>query len=158
MAADPTPRPSQGADAAVVIGLAAFVALYLFDAVRASTALLHLVLVLPVSVTVLVLCLLQLVGTLARPVAAPAPRAEPEPVADVAIVTGLFGAYVLSLDWLGFDVGTCLFLAAFLWLHGERRLRWLAAYSMTSGFGLALAFSALLPYAMPMRILPGGAS
>ena len=50
-------------------------------------------------------------------------------------------------------VGTALFVAAFLWLQGERRLPWLLGYSISLGFGLALFFSTMLPYPMPMLIL-----
>jgi putative tricarboxylic transport membrane protein len=35
----------------------------------------------------------------------------------------LFVLFVLSLEWLGFDVGTFVFISAFLWLNGERRIR-----------------------------------
>ena len=67
---------------------------------------------------------------------------------------GLFSAYVLTLNWLGFDVGTALFVGAFLWLQGERRLRWLVGYSLAFALVLTLFFSRMLPYPMP-TLLPG---
>jgi hypothetical protein len=146
------------ADLAVLLALAGVVAVYAYDAISASTALLHLILVLPVSACILFLCLLQFIRTLLAPASAPAASAaEPGAAADVAVVVALFVAYVASLEWLGFDAGTCLFVAAFLRLHGERRPVWLLGYSIAFGLGLAFAFSALLPYPMPLRLLPGGA-
>lgn len=145
-------------DLAVLLALAGVVGVYAYDAISASTALLHLILVLPVSGCILLLCLLQFIRTLLVPAPAAADAAaEPGTAAGVTVVMGLFVAYVASLEWLGFDAGTCLFIAAFLRLHGERRRAWLAAYSLAFGLGLALVFSALLPYPMPLRLLPGGA-
>ena len=134
----------------VLLVLAGLVILYGFDAYRASSNVLNLILVLPVIAIVLVLCLVQFVIEI-RDVKAETPARES--VGDVAPVIGLFAAYVLTLQWLGFDVGTMLFVAAFLWLQGERRWRWLIGYSMSLSFGLALFFSAMLPYPMSMLIL-----
>lgn len=139
------------ADLLVLLVLASLVILYGLDAYRASSNVLNLILVLPVIAVVLVLCLAQFVIEI-RDVKAEAPARES--VADVAPVIGLFAAYVLTLQWLGFDIGTMLFVAAFLWLQGERRWHWLFGYSISLSFGLAFFFSAMLPYPMPMLILP----
>lgn len=133
--------------------LASLVVLYGLDTYRASTDVLNLILVLPLIVCVLVLCLIQFVIEI-REVKAKAPARDS--VADVAPVIGLFTAYVLTLQWLGFDIGTMLFVGAFLWLQGERRWHWLIGYSVSLSFGLALFFQAMLPYPMPMLILPSG--
>lgn len=149
---------SRLADLAVLLALAALVGVYAYDALSASRAFLHLILVLPVSAGILILCLLQFARTLFAPDPGSREEAgEPESTTDVAVVIGLFAGYVASLGWLGFDLGTCLFIAAFLRLHGERRWRWLLAYAIVFGLGLAGVFSALLPYPMPLRLLPGGA-
>jgi hypothetical protein len=106
--------------------------------------------VLPVTVIVLVLCLTQFVIEI-RNAKLDAPARES--VVGVAPVIGLFAGYVLTLQWLGFDAGTTLFVASFLWLQGERRGYWLAGYSISLGFGLSLFFSSMLPYPMPMLLL-----
>ncbi len=134
----------------VLLVLAGIVMLYGFDTYRASSDVLNLILVLPVIAIVLVLCLIQFVIEM-RDVTTKAPARES--VKDVAPVIGLFAVYVLTLQWLGFDIGTMLFVAAFLWLQGERRWQWLIGYSISLSFGLALFFSAMLPYPMPMLIL-----
>ena len=138
------------ADLAVLLVLASLVVLYGIDAYRASSDVLNLILVLPIIVMVLVLCLVQFVIELRDDRAEAPPR---ESVADVAPFIGLFAVYVLTLQWLGFDIGTMLFVAAFLWLQGERRWHWLIGYSISLSFGLALFFSTMLPYPMPMLIL-----
>lgn len=138
------------ADLVVLLVLACLVILYGVDAYNASSDILNLILVLPVIGLVLLLCLIQFVIE-SRGDAPEAP--ERESIGDVAPVIGLFAAYVLTLEWLGFDIGTMLFVGAFLWHQGERRWRWLFGYSISLGFGLALFFSTMLPYPMPMLIL-----
>lgn len=143
------------ADLAVVLVLAGMSALYGFDAVRASTHIYNLILVLPLTLLVLGLCVAQLVATLRSP----EPEAErPESPGDAWRVMLLFTLYVLSLDWLGFDVGTCLFIAAFLFMHGERRWLWLIAYSLAFAFLVTFFFRQMLPYPMPTLVvgLTGG--
>lgn len=134
----------------MLLVLAGLVAVYCIDAVRASTDVLNLILVLPVTAIVLVLCVAQFVQNVRRPSVDVERR---DASRDALPVAGLFAAYILSLPWLGFDVGTCLFIAAFLWWHGERRWPWLLGYSLGFAFALALFFSRMLPYPMPMLML-----
>lgn len=138
------------ADLLVLILLSAFAALYCLDAVRASTSILNLILVLPLTILVLSCCAVQFVLGATRP-----PPTEPaeEPVADVLPIVGLFAAYVSSLPWLGFDVGTCLFIAACLYCQGERRWPWLLGYSLAFAFAATWFFARMLPYPMPMLVL-----
>ena len=138
------------ADLFVLLVLASLVGLYGIDAMRASRSLYNLIFVLPVTGLVLLLCLAQFVAGVPkiRTVAE-----EQEPVAHVVPVVALFAAYVLSLHWIGFDVGTFLFLAVFLWLHGERRWPWLLGYSIGFASLVSIFFSKMLPYPMPMLIL-----
>jgi len=141
---------SRAADFVVLLVLASLATAYGIDSYNASTEILNLILVLPLTIIVLVLCLIQFVVELRDSKSTPPAR---ENIADVAPVIGLFAVYVISLNWLGFDVGTVLFVAAYLWLQGERRLPWLLGYSIALGFALALFFSAMLPYPMPMLVL-----
>lgn len=138
------------ADLFVLLVLAGLVAVYGVDAFRASSHILNLILVLPVTVIVLVLCAIQFVVEVPRVREA---TATAEPVRDVVPVMALFAGYVISLEWLGFDVGTFLFIAAFLWVHGERRWPWIAGYALAFSLSMASFFSTMLPYPMPMLIL-----
>lgn len=147
---NPKPDRNRLADLAVLFILAGLAATYAIDAYRASAHILNLILVLPVTVIVLLLCAIQFV------VAAPRirePDNEAEPVRQILPVMLLFVAYVISLEWLGFDVGTFIFIAAFLWLHGERRWPWVIGYALAFATLLALFFSMMLPYPMPMLVL-----
>ncbi|MEM9208674.1 MAG: tripartite tricarboxylate transporter TctB family protein [Pseudomonadota bacterium] len=139
------------ADLGVLIALASLVTLYCIDAVQASRNIYNLIFVLPVSLLVLALCACQFVFAALKLSDESAPV---EPITDVLPVMALFAGYVLTLNWVGFDVGTTLFLGVFLWMHGERRLIWLAAYSICFGFLISLFFSAMLPYPMPMLVIP----
>lgn len=145
------------ADLVVLLLLAGFVVFYCLDAAQSSTDMLNLILVLPLSVIVLALCLVQFaldVAIVRRTATASAEQtADEPPVVDVLPVAGIFAVYVLSLPWLGFDVGTSLFIAAFLLLQGERRYLWLLAYSIGFAFALSELFSRMLPYPMPMLVL-----
>lgn len=138
------------ADLLVLGLLAALVVLYGIDAVQASTEVLNLIMILPLTVAVLILCAIQFFVTLAPDRDEPAPR---EPLRHVLPVMLLFAAYVLSLPWLGFDVGTFAFLCTFLWMNGERRLPWLLGYSVGFAGLMAFFFAKMLPYPMPMLLL-----
>lgn len=145
------------ADLVVLLVLASMAALYCYDAISASTHVYNLIMVLPLTVLVLGLCIAQFV------VAVRDRRSEAEPaerVREVLPVMLLFTAYVLSLDWLGFDVGTFLFTAVFLFTQGERRWAWLIGYSVAFAFVLTFFFQQMLPYPMPTLIIgitnPGG--
>ncbi len=148
------------ADFCVLLVLAALVSFYLVDAIRASADILNLILILPLSIIVLALCAAQFILNLRRNRRA-SPRvepvtAEPEPASEhqhVAPAIAIFAAYVSTLPWLGFDVGTCLFLASFLWLQGERRWPWLIGYSLGLALALTVFFSRMLPYPMPLLLL-----
>ena len=145
------------ADFVVLLLLAGFVGFYLIDAVRASTDILNLILILPVSLIVLVLCAIQFVLQLRAGYATdnevPADEPGSANTAGGLAAFVLFAVYISTLEWLGFDIGTCLFLGCFLWLQGERRWPWLIGYSIAFGFALALFFSVMLPYPMPLLVL-----
>lgn len=138
------------ADLAVLLVLTSFVILYGVDSVRASTHVLNLIFVLPLTVIVLCLCLIQFVRQVPK---IKQEAEETQSTAGILTVVVLFSAYVLSLNWLGFDVGTFVFLGAFLWFHGERRLLWLVGYSLSFALLMSLFFSMMLPYPMPMLLL-----
>lgn len=141
----------QQADLVVLLALSALVIWYLFDAYSASSHIANLILILPVSIVVLVLCLIEFISQL-RGLHEPPP--DLDPIVSMLPVITLFVLFVLSLEWLGFDVGTFAFICAFLWLHGERRIRWILGYSISFALLMSLFFSAMLPYPMPMLILP----
>lgn len=138
------------ADLLVLILLAGLVGLYCIDAVSASASILNLILVLPVTVLVLVCCAIQFAASLPG---VRSSEAVGESVTAVLPVVACFAVYILALPWLGFDVGTSLFIAVCLFLHGERRWPWLVGYSIGFAFVVAWFFARMLPYPMPMLVL-----
>jgi len=141
----------QKADLVLLCCLAALVIAYCVDAWTASSHITNLILIAPVTGLALVLCAIEFVRQLRGDVPPPTGL---EPVKSVLPVMGLFCGYVLTLVWLGFDVGTFLFIVAFLWVHGERRLAWVFGYSLAFALIISIFFSSMLPYPMPMLILP----
>jgi putative tricarboxylic transport membrane protein len=144
----------QAADLIFLLLLAGMTALYCYDAIRSSVHIYNLIMVLPLTVAILVLCVVQFFKTLRSK---RADVEESRETTDVLPVILLFSLYVLSLNWLGFDVGTAIFVGAFLWMHGERRWPWLIGYSIVFAFLLTFFFANMLPYPMPI-LLPGLAS
>lgn len=141
----------QIADLLVLVALAGLVVWYFIDARSASTHILNLILILPVTVLTLILCLVHCLRQLFGP---PAKERALEPVKSVLTVILLFVIYTLTLPWLGFDVGTCLFIGTFLWFHGERRWPWIGGYSVSFASVASLFFAAMLPYPLPMLVFP----
>src|SRR3546814_3213043 len=121
-------------DLSLVLLFAAVTIAYLADAWTASGGLRNRGLLVPVSALSLMLCALVVVDVVRRARAAPevVPQEEsPAPVGQSfidrykpAVLMALFALYVLTLPWLGFDVGSAVFVAAALVMDGERRL-WL---------------------------------
>lgn len=142
----------------VIICLAVFSAWYAYDAYHASSSMNNLILVFPVALVVLILCIYQFfIDIKTAQKTQPAAKSQDKPkdeVLTVIPVIVLFALYVLTLEYLGFDLGTVLFLAIFLIFHGERRIAWVLGYSLVYGFLVAYFFSMMLPYPMPMTLLP----
>lgn len=140
------------ADLLVIVALAGLVVWYFLDARSASTHILNLILILPVTGLILLLCLIQFIRQLMN---RSSEVVAVESVKSVLPIISLFVGYTLTLPWLGFDVGTALFVALFLWLHGERRIPWVLGYSLCFASLVSLFFPAMLAYPMPMLIFPG---
>lgn len=139
------------ADISVVLTLAILALLYALDWYRASDHILNTILVLPLTAIILVCC----AGQLFLQVKSGKDPEKAEPVTEQLPIMILFTAYVAGLNWLGFDVGTFLFVAGCLWLQGERRLPWLIGYSLVFASLCACFFLSMLPYPMPMLVLGG---
>ena len=72
------------------------------------------------------------------------------------MVFGLMGltcVYVAAIAYLPFDVSTVAYLAAALWLNGERRWPFVGLYSLSFGLFVVLGFQAMLSIPFP-TLLP----
>jgi len=134
------------ANSIVILCLATFVLWYALDAHNASSSLENMILILPIAAITLCLCVYAFFTKKVD-------KEKKDDVLTVIPVMILFTLYVLSLEYLGFDLGTILFLGIFLYLHGEKRLPWIIGYSLVYGFVIAYFFSEMLPYPMPMTFL-----
>lgn len=141
----------QIADFCILAVLSILVVAYLIHVMSLSRHILNVILIIPASIVILVLCSLELIRQIRVGYTAPK---EQESVLSVLPVMGMFSAYVITLPWIGFDVGTMLFVAGFLLVHGERRWYWAIAYGVVFGMVVVWSFANLLPYPMPMLILP----
>lgn len=137
---------------AMFVGITAF---YLFDAWQASSGVKNLILVLPAAVLTLILCGVVLAGIVRdakREAAAEAGEGGGRDGAPVLLM-GLFAAYILGLPWLGFDVGTALFMAASLLVDGERRPLVVVAVPVVFAGLVTALFAWLLPYPLPTLLV-----
>ena len=141
----------QKVDLSVLVIMATLVAVYFIDAYRASTHAYNLIFVAPISILVLLLCMFEFIAQLSGK---SQPSEKLQTMKSVLPAIGLFTFYVASLELLGFDIGSVIFVSAFLWLHGERRIPWVMGYGIAFGILVALFFSNMLPYPMPMLLLP----
>ncbi|RXJ82557.1 tripartite tricarboxylate transporter TctB family protein [Arcobacter sp. F2176] len=135
------------ANSIVILCLAAFVLWYALNAHNASSSLENMILILPIAAITLCLCIFEFFTQ----------KEDLEKKDDfitVLPIMVLFAIYVFTLEYLGFDLGTVLFLAVSLYIHGEKRLPWVIGYSLVYGFVIAYFFSMMLPYPMPMTFLP----
>lgn len=138
------------ANSIVILCLATFVLWYAFDTHKASSSLDNIILVIPVAAITLCLCIYEFFTQ--KDI-----NKEEEPKDDffsVIKAMSLFFIYILTLEYLGFDLGTIIFMAVFLYLHSEKRIVWVLAYSLVYGFVISYFFSQMLPYPMPMMFLP----
>jgi drug/metabolite transporter (DMT)-like permease len=146
--------------------LLAFVAWYLWTATVASPTFSNLILIGPVGAVAASLLLYIGAGEIfgwTEAAGAVAARAETQAsaahgrfrsgsLATIGALMGLFGAFVVAIPYIGFDVATFLFVAATMWLLGERRI--LALLSLALGIAAALSLAALtlLTFPMPMAV------
>lgn len=71
----------------------------------------------------------------------------------VALLATAFGAFVFSLEVLGFDLATFLFVACGLYLCGERRAWVVGTYAAVFTVLVVTGYQQLVPYPFPMMVL-----
>lgn len=135
----------------VLLAVALFIIWYLFDAYKALASIENLILIGPIAVFTLGLCATEFIRYLRED---EIENSKKESIRDVLPAMVIFMGYILSLEFLGFDIGTTLFTAIFLKVHGEKSWKMILIYSVLFGFLIPYFFSQMLPYPMPMSILP----
>lgn len=132
---------------------------YLSDAYSASSSTENLLLILPAALVVIVLCLWILGRTLFevlrnRTAQAEGGKEEEKEEKSVSVFGAMciLAGFVLSMDWIGFDAATFLFMIALMFLQGERRVLWLSCYPAIFAILVSLFFEYMIPYPMPMLL------
>lgn len=136
----------------VLVGISLFIIWYFYDAYKALSSIENLILIAPIAGLTLFFCIIEFIRFL-REDRKKEDKKE-ENIKDVLPAMIIFTGYILSLEYLGFDIGTTLFIGVFLKIHGELKWTWIIAYSLLFGFLIPLFFAEMLPYPMPMSILP----
>lgn len=148
---------------ALVLVICGVTVAYLWDARATSLKTNNLLLVQPGALLALGLALLVLPQCFRRtappaeaPTAADKAAARRELFAElgkVAALAAVFGAFVFSLETLGFDLATFLFTAFGLWVCGERKLWLIAIFSAVFTLLIVYGYQMLVPYPFPLALL-----
>jgi putative tricarboxylic transport membrane protein len=146
--------------------LLAFIVWYLWTAAAASLTFSNLILIAPVGAVaaglLLYIASVEIFGrmpaTSASAVQADSTASTPHgrfrsgSLATIAALMGLFGAFVVTIPYIGFDVATFLFVGATLWLLGERNIVVLLSLALGIAVALSLAALTLLTFPMPLAV------
>lgn len=148
----------------VIAMIAVICAAYLRDTLATSTHVNNILFVLPASIIALLLCA-AIVPQAVRKVTVdkvlePAHKAEEDAPSDtwrdlgwIALLVISFGLFVYSVERIGFDVASWLFITLGLFICGERRVLALILYPPVAAVLIVLGFRALIPYPMLTLIL-----
>ncbi len=136
---------------ALLSAIALFVMWYLYDAYSINASIENLILIGPIGALTFGLCFVEFIRYLKD---SEPDKDQLESISDVIPTMVIFSGYVLSLGFLGFDLGTILFIGIFLRVNGETKWHWIVIYSIVFGMLIPYFFSLMLPYPMPMSILP----
>jgi len=138
--------------------IATVILAYWLDARGTSLKINNLLLVQPAAILGLVLVALVLPQVFRKvsvedvPDAA-ARRQELLNVGRVALLAGAFGLFVFSLETIGFDIATFVFVAVGLYLCGEKKLWVIGVYSAIFTVLVVYGYQALVPYPFPLTVL-----
>jgi len=144
------------------LGLACFFLVfsfwYLMDAYQASSSTENMLLILPAAAVVMVLCSWIIGCVLYNNIRNDSVNSKPEKKQSEKKQVSVFGAmcilggFVLTMDFIGFDLATFLFMIALMFLQGERRLFWLGIFPLVFAILVSLFFQYMIPYPMPMLL------
>jgi len=143
----------------LLIFICAVVIAYLLDARSVSLKVSNLALIEPAAIIALILAALVLPQCFKRGTPVPeeeataAPKESWRDLGKVAALAAAFGAFAVSLEAVGFDVATFIFVALGLYLCGERRLWLIGLYSAVFTVVIVYGYQLLVPYPFPLLVL-----
>ncbi len=127
---------------------------YLVDARGVSLRTNNLLLVQPTAILALILVAAVLPQCFRR--VPEGEEAAAEPLSDLGRVGALaaaFAAFALSLETVGFDIATMLFMVVGLYICGERRWWLNLVFSAVFTVLLIYGYGAIIPFPFPLTIL-----
>ena len=139
-------------DFILLLTIVLFIIWYTYDAYSALASTENMIFIAPIAGVTFILCLMELFNQLKNKDKEEGKTKDK--FKDIVPAIFIFAGYILSLEFLGFDIGTVLFIAIFLKVHGEKKWKNIVFYSLLFGILVPLFFSSMLPYPMPMSILP----
>lgn len=152
----PSKRRVDWGHIALILLIAVSSVLYLLDTRATSLNIGNIALVQPAAIIVVVLSLVVLAE--AFPVREPqdddpdAKATQRMELMRVGLLSAAFAVFVLSLEAIGFDLATLLFIAVGLFLCGERRLWLIAVFSLCFTGFVVFGYQQLVPESFPMML------
>lgn len=147
----------------LLLFICAVVVAYLLDARSVSLRVGNLALIQPAAILALILAAIVLPQCIRRPPDSESPEGAEEQVetpketwrdlGKVAALAAAFGAFALSLETIGFDVATFIFVALGLYICGERRYWLIGLYSGVFTVAIVYGYQLLVPYPFPLLVL-----
>jgi putative tricarboxylic transport membrane protein len=146
----------------LLLFICAVVVAYLLDARSVSLKVSNLALIEPAAIIALILAAMVLPQCFPRAPESDTPEGEQDAAAPkeswrdlgkVAALAAAFGAFALSLETVGFDVATFIFVALGLYICGERRLWVIGLYSAVFTVVIVYGYQLLVPYPFPLLVL-----
>jgi hypothetical protein len=140
---------------ALLAVIAAVVVVYLLDARATSLKVNNLLLVQPGSILALILVALVVPQCFKRiPLSEAEERKENlSDLGKVGALAAAFGAFVTTLEVVGFDVATFLFMVVGLFVCGERRWWLILVFSAVFTALLIYGYGAMIPFPFPLTVL-----
>ena len=145
---------------ALAVSITLFCIWYLFDARTASPNIQNMLLIFPATILAIALFLVivaqevkvsRVQGVEARSGASLSFHWPDLDRMRLPLFMGLLGVYVFTMEGVGFDLATFLFLALSLALQGERRWIWLIGFSLVFALFVTWVFKAMIPEPIPTR-------
>ena len=136
---------------------------YLFDARNASLSRANLLLIEPLTVVIAALAFFIAIRTIrVVPAEAPAEAAIGTPFTErfsreirIGILLVLTGAYVIFMERIGTDAASFLYIAAALYLQGERRWWALGPSAAVIAAAIVWLFTMMSPIPFSTLVVPG---
>ena len=147
---------------ALLLLICGIVGAYLYDARSTSLKLNNLLLVEPAAILALILAALVLPQCFRREqrqtgeeadADSAKPRESWRELGKVGALTAAFGAFALSLETVGFDVATFVFVALGLYICGERKVWVIGLFSAVFTTAIVYGYQTLVPYPFPLTVL-----